>query len=91
MNELSKEEIEERLNQSILLGEKAKRAWDLYLMDYIINKNQEIFEQFANAQSDIEVLSTKQFHNAIVELESAIKSDINSGKIAIQQLNEMRK
>lgn len=82
------EELYIKLNEEAGIGRNAQKAWDVYVKDFIIKRNNEIFESFCNAMNDEEVISIKKEHNALAELENSLRSDIVTGKMAQKQLDD---
>ena len=80
-------ELNDRLEKEIDLGEKASEAYALWVMNYINKQMDDIYETFKKANVS-EYESIHASLAALAEIEFAIKQDIDTGKIARQQLNK---
>jgi len=70
------------VEDEIELGNKASRAYSTYLVDYIINKNADLYRQFLFTD-DIESLKLiKAQQKALQIIENDITSDIETGRLA---------
>jgi hypothetical protein len=78
MNEL-------QLENEIVIGEKASKAWNLWVAGYVAVQQNALFEEFKQANFG-SYNNIQARINAINELERAIKQDIETGKLASKQL-----
>jgi hypothetical protein len=76
----------EQLETEIIIGEKASKAWNLWIAGYVTSQQDALFEEFK--QAHFQAYNSIQARiNAVNELERAIKQDIETGKLAQKQLN----
>jgi hypothetical protein len=78
-------ERSDKLELEIHLGEKAAKAYNLWLMDYIKTQGTLMFDEFKNATPDEYSLLHAKI-NALTAIEYAIKQDIQTGEMARKQL-----
>lgn len=79
-----------QLQAEVLLGIKAKNAYDSYIKNHIETIVKNIYENIENClTTDTETLiSLKNLLAAVRGLETSVLSDIESGNMAKQQLEE---
>lgn len=75
------------LTKEVVLGDKAKKAYDFWLMHYLDTQYVLLFDEFKTTQIDNMPLIRYKL-DALNEIEQAIKSQIDTGKMAKQQLGE---
>jgi hypothetical protein len=79
-------EQNDQLEREAHLGEKAAKAYALWIMNYIDEHRQQLFNAFY--ESDLEEYPYIHAEvSALYNLESAIRSDILTGDLARKQLN----
>lgn len=75
------------LENEALLGRQASHAYDTYLEGYIALLHANFYTAFKTAD-DVEMLTGLSYKlKALASLEQAIKTDIETGFLAQQQLN----
>lgn len=75
----------EQLENEVHMGERAYKAYHFWVMHYIDTQKTAMFESFLSA--DIEEYPYIQaMADALSHIESAIKSDIQTGELARKQL-----
>ena len=80
-------EQEDILKRNIVIGDRAKKAYDLWVMNYLNIQYELCFEEFKNAKiEEMQLLRAKL--DALNSIEIAIGSDIESGQMAKKQLGE---
>ena len=78
------------LEKEVDRGNKARSAYESYLKAHFTEKKQTLFDNFMKATfTEREVISVTL--NAIVSLERTIQTDIDTGKLAAKQLEDMNK
>ena len=79
------------LESNVDLGDKAEKAYNLYVKDFIEDSRESISLAFEELSiSDIEGLQTlKLMQHSIGSLEKRIFKDMDSRKLAQMQLNEL--
>lgn len=77
----------DKLDDEIRLGGKAQRAYDEYILPFIVAKRQALFLNFCDAKnSDITTMQEAKRMNSVLDsLENQIMTDIDTGKMAIVQ------
>jgi hypothetical protein len=78
-------EMNDRLEKEIYQSEKAAKAYALWVMNYISDSREHLF----NAFYDAELEEYPYIHaevNALNNIECAIKADIQTGDLARKQL-----
>jgi hypothetical protein len=78
-------ERNDKLELEIHLGEKAAKAYALWVMNYIREGNQVMLEEFKNAKVEEYPLIHARI-NALTAIEYAIKQDMQTGDLARKQL-----
>ena len=85
-------EQQARLQSEVDLGHRAQHAFDLYLEDFIKRLEQELYDSFLTSSLDVEQLvHVKQLSMVLEALKKRVLSDIDGGKVALQQLSEATK
>jgi reverse gyrase len=76
-----------KIEEEIKLGKQAQQAYDLYLKRFIAEKQEDIFKAFiqVSISEPEKVLELKRLQMALSALETALLSDIETGKLAIIQ------
>jgi hypothetical protein len=78
-------ERNDQLEREIHIGEKAAKAYSLWVMNYVRDQITVIFEEFKNANAeDYHLIHAKIY--ALTAIEYAIKQDIQTGDLARKQL-----
>jgi hypothetical protein len=79
------------LEKEVDRGNKARSAYDNYLKEHFDNQKKALFDNFMKEKSlpVREVISTTL--NAILSIERSIQTDIDTGKLAAKQLEDMNK
>ena len=81
-----------RLQKDVDLGQRAQHVLDLYLDDFIKRIEQDLYNHFLGCQPDSErLMELKRLSMALSALKERVLSDIDSGKVALQQLSEATK
>ena len=89
---MDKEEIIDKLHIEVELANKAKSAYEGFLKDFIVKKKETVYEHFCSANMDVNaLLETKRLHKVVDNLESEIKSIIQTGEFAKQKLQQIEK
>jgi hypothetical protein len=78
-------ERNDQFEREIHIGEKAAKAYALWVNDYIREQSVLMFEDFKNADSEEYPYIHARIH-ALTEIEYAIKQDIQTGDLARKQL-----
>jgi hypothetical protein len=78
-------ETNDQLEREIHLGEKASKAYALWVMSYINRQQDALFQEFKAAQFGA-YNNIQARINAINELDRAIKQDMETGDLARKQL-----
>lgn len=80
------------LQSDVDLGQRAQHVYDLYLEDFIKRLEQELYQSFlSSAPNPDDLLALKQLSMALGALKERVLSDIDGGKVALQQLSEATK
>jgi len=83
-------ELSDQYEKEMHIGERASKAYALWLMDYIRVQQDALFEEFK--QSNINTYGNIQARiAAIIAIEQAIKTDIETGKIARDQFEKVNR
>ena len=82
---MDKEELRLKLEEEVALGQRATRAYDIYIRNFLETNYKELYADFVNCTED-EVLALKKLVTANMELELTIHRDMNTGKLAAKQL-----
>jgi hypothetical protein len=82
------ENTEYQLKQEVALGDRASRAWELYLKQYVDELNKQYYDEFINTSDIDSVLEIKQKQWALTQMAQSIKSTIETGRLAQQQIDE---
>jgi hypothetical protein len=82
---MSNVETTDQLEREIHIGEKAAKAYALWVVSYIETQQTALFEEFKQANFG-SYNNIQARINAINELEKAIKQDIQTGDLARKQL-----
>jgi len=78
-------ELNDKLEMEIHIGEKASKAYALWVSDYIRTQQKALFEEFK--QVNFHAYGNIQARiSAMVAIEQAIKQDIQTGELAKKQL-----
>jgi len=85
---MNKETIE-KLKTEVRLGERAKVAYEDYLRNFIDVRKNDLYLKFIKCESDTEkLLALKRSHDVLLELETSVINDIQTGMLAGKQLTE---
>ena len=80
----------EQVEYEIEFGRKAKTAYDLYVEDFLEAKNNELRNEFINCEADPDqLMHLKNLQMTLVELQTAIQSDIDTGQMASKMLGDL--
>jgi hypothetical protein len=79
----------EQLKTEIALGDRAARAWELYLKQYVDDLNKQYYDEFINTNDIDSVLEIKQKQWALTQMAQSIQTTIETGRLAQQQLDGM--
>lgn len=87
------QETEQKLRLEVVIARKAQSAYDDYIQKFIALKREDIIDGFRRASvADVEtIMKIKQLDIALTALEVAVKRDIETGKLAEKQLEEINK
>lgn len=84
------DDIEDKLRKAIDRGNRAERAYDLYIKEHIEETRKRLFNTFCSGQlSDSELMVLRDFATCITGLEAAVMADIDGAKIASKQLSDL--
>ena len=78
--------ISDKLEVEIAIGNRAQRAYDLYLKEFFETNYRELYNAFVSCQTDEDALAIMRLSQATKELHMTLERDINSGKMAAVQL-----
>jgi hypothetical protein len=78
-------ERNDQLEREVHLGEKAAKAYSLWVMPYIIAESTQLFDDFKNAKPEEYPLIHAKI-NALTAIDYAINQDIQTGVLARKQL-----
>lgn len=85
-------EQEARIHEEISIGNRAANAYNTYLKEYIEAQSKALFLKFVQPTTSIdEAIEIKRLQTSIAMLEYDIKQDIETGKLALMQLNNQEK
>jgi hypothetical protein len=73
----------------IHLGEVASRAYTTYIKAFIGRLSEELYANFLNTSDIDEAMEIKRVQIALNTLENTVLRDIDSGKMARQQLDNL--
>jgi hypothetical protein len=79
------------LNEEARLGRVAQNVYDSYFEKYLVKQYAIIYENFKNAESPEALVEISHRLKAIQYVEQSIKTDIETGYLAQQQLNLEKK
>ena len=79
----------EQLKTEVALGDRASRAWELYLKQYVDDLNKQYYDEFINTNDIDSVLEIKQKQLALAQMAQSIQTTIETGRLAQQQLDRM--
>ncbi len=79
----------EQLKTEIALGDRASRAWELYLKQYVEDLNEQYYDEFINTNDIDYVLELKRKQKALMHMTQSIQTTIETGRLAQQQLDGM--
>ena len=82
------EDLEHQLKNEIALGDRAEKAYSLYLQSYIDSLYRKYYDDFINTNDIDTVYKIKLQQRAVKDLEQGIFTAIETGKLARAQLNE---
>jgi len=84
------EEQREQLENEQIIGRKAKSTYEAYIKDFVTNKRQSLFMAFSELplSAEKELMEVKRMLFAIDTLEAEIVSQIDTGRMATQVLEE---
>lgn len=84
------EEQREQLENEQVLGRKAKSNYESYIKDFVTTKRQSLFMAFSELplSAEKELMEVKRMLFAIDTLEAEIVSQIDTGRMATQVLEE---
>ena len=84
---------EEQLLDEISLGDRARHAYESYVKEYIEQVNLNLFNEFSSSSVENidRVLEIKRLQSAVKGLETSILQDIETGKLALISLEQLRK
>jgi hypothetical protein len=80
-------ERNDQLEREIHMGEKAAKAYSLWVMPYIQEQSAQLFDEFKNAPVEEYPLIHARI-NALTAIDYAIKQDIQTGDLARKQLGK---
>jgi len=80
-----------RLQDEVNLGNKARGAYIGYVKDFIEKVSMELYQEFVIASDDGQSLLVKRKHTALMDLETSILRDIETGSLATKQLEILGK
>jgi hypothetical protein len=87
---MEKQEIRDKYAERVALGRRAKEAYDLYLEDFINQRHSELVYEFLNGNKEtVDYAFLRERVDAVNYLKTAILSDINSGRMAEADIQEM--
>jgi len=70
-------------------GRKAQVAYDTYIKDFLEVKNNQLRGEFINCEPNPdELMFLKNLQMALMELQTSVESDIDTGKMASRMLAE---
>jgi hypothetical protein len=75
------------LQEEARIGRVAQNVWDSYFDKYIAKQFAIIYTEFKNAESPEALVEISHRLKAIQYIEQSIKTDIETGYLAQQQLN----
>jgi hypothetical protein len=78
-------ERNDQLEREIHIGEKAAKAYSLWVMPYINTQGNQLFDEFKNAKPEEYPLIYARI-NALTAIDYAINQDIQTGILARKQL-----
>lgn len=84
---MDKQEKRAKLEEEIALGQRATRAYELYLKNFLDTNFRELYVAFINYPEQ-DILALKHLVTANKELELTIQRDMDTGKLATKQLEE---
>lgn len=80
-----------KLQDEVNLGNKARGAYTTYVKDFIERVSAELYQEFVIAPNDEQSLLVKRRHDALMNLETSILQDIETGSLAAKQLEILGK
>jgi hypothetical protein len=80
-------EQEAQLGNESAIGTRAVAAYNGYIKEFVAEQNKAIFDAFTSSQNLNDLPKLKEYQLAIASLEQAVLTDIETGKLAIMQLN----
>jgi hypothetical protein len=84
---VNKVELNDKLEHEVHRGELARKAYACWVKDYIETQSIVVFDKFKQAQFGEYVLIQSAI-SALNSIETAIKTDIETGELARKQLNK---
>ena len=79
------------LEEEARIGRGAQNVYDSYMEKYFLVQFTKVFEEFKNADSPEALMELSHRLKAIQYVEQSIKTDIETGYLAQQQLNIEKK
>jgi hypothetical protein len=79
---------EVQLRNEVALGQRASSAYSSYIKDFVDKENKELFSLFISSEDLNELPKLKEYQLAIAAIEAAVLKDIETGKMAVMQLNK---
>ena len=87
---MDKQELRLKLEEELALGQRATRAYELYIKQFLETNYRELYNAFMATDDDAQSLLFKRYIIANQELELTIIRDMNTGKRAAKQLEDSR-
>ena len=78
---------EAQLSSEVAIGTRASSAYDGYIKDFIGRQNELLFKEFIESENLLDLPKLKEYQLAIVALEREVLADIETGQLALIQLN----
>lgn len=84
MADLLDEATRAKLEQEVLYGNKAKKAYKLFVKDFIDAKRKQLYETFKTVEltNEQDLIAIKRLDLALSSLEAEIQSAIDTGRMA---------
>jgi hypothetical protein len=87
---VDKQELTLKLEEEIAKGQRAGRAYNLYVKQFLETNFRELYDAFLNASTAEDALEIRRLVIANKELELTIVRDIDTCKMAKKQLESMK-
>jgi hypothetical protein len=78
------------LEEEVALGQRAQRAYDVYLKDFFELNYKELFAAFVDCTNDEDAQAIRRLTHANRELQMTLERDIDSGKMATITLQQAK-